>query len=163
MAVLPKLVAAYNASVHRMIGMSPQDVNSQNEHELWDSQQIDKVKKQKLLHIGDHVRISKAKGVFAKGYENSWSEEIFTITHVIRHRKPVVMYKLQDYDEEPIEGVFYAEEVQKVDKPETWQIEKVLQTKRDKKTGKILRLIKWKGYKQPTWTDSDVIKNNAAV
>ena len=29
--------------------------------------------------IGDHLRISKYKNIFAKGYKPNWSEEIFVI------------------------------------------------------------------------------------
>ena len=31
--VLPKLIESYNASVHRMIGLAPKDVNKRNEFE----------------------------------------------------------------------------------------------------------------------------------
>ena len=30
--------------------------------------------------VGDHVRISKCKNVFAKGYVQIWSEEVFIIS-----------------------------------------------------------------------------------
>ena len=30
--------------------------------------------------FGDHVRISKSKNIFAKGYSQRWSEEIFIIS-----------------------------------------------------------------------------------
>ena len=29
--------------------------------------------------VGDHVRISKYKNIFAKGYTSNWSEEVFVI------------------------------------------------------------------------------------
>ena len=32
--------------------------------------------------IGDHVRISKYKNIFAKGYVSNWLEEIFIITEI---------------------------------------------------------------------------------
>ena len=32
--------------------------------------------------VGDHVRISKYKNTFAKGYVTNWSEEVFMITKV---------------------------------------------------------------------------------
>ena len=31
------------------------------------------------LKVGDHVRISKYKNIFAKGYTPSWSEKVFVI------------------------------------------------------------------------------------
>ena len=32
--------------------------------------------------VGDHVRISKYKNIFAKGYTPNWSEEVFVIKKV---------------------------------------------------------------------------------
>ena len=55
--------------------MNPVDVN--------DNTYIDFVKernyKDPQFQIGDHVRISKYKNIFAKGYTPNWSEEIFVI------------------------------------------------------------------------------------
>ena len=34
------------------------------------------------LKVGDHVRISKYKNIFAKGYTLNWSEEVFVIKKV---------------------------------------------------------------------------------
>ena len=69
--VLPKLVNGYNTSVHRSIGMAPRDVNKRNEFQLWNKQADadSKIKLQghKLLHVGDYVRVSRTKQIFAKG------------------------------------------------------------------------------------------------
>ena len=32
--------------------------------------------------VGDHVRISKYKNIFAKGYKPNWSEEVFVISKI---------------------------------------------------------------------------------
>ena len=50
--------------------------------------------------IGDHVCISKVRGVFTKGYEPNWSEEVFTIVQQKKVQPP--MYKLKDYNNEII-------------------------------------------------------------
>ena len=34
------------------------------------------------FNVGDHVRISKYKNIFAKGYMSNWSDDIFVITKV---------------------------------------------------------------------------------
>ena len=34
------------------------------------------------LKFGDHVRISKYKNIFAKGYAFNWSEEVFVISKI---------------------------------------------------------------------------------
>ena len=39
-------------------------------------------KKDPKFKIGDHVRISKYKNIFSKGYTSNWSEEIFIINKV---------------------------------------------------------------------------------
>ena len=36
----------------------------------------------KRFKIGDHVRISKYKNVFSKGYTPNWSEEVFVIRKI---------------------------------------------------------------------------------
>ena len=35
--------------------------------------------------VGDHVRISKYKNIFPKGYVPNWSEEVFLINKVKKH------------------------------------------------------------------------------
>ena len=64
--------------------------------------------------LGDEVRVSKSRRTFKKGYLPSWTQDIFTVIKMIPSVPPV--YRLQDYIEDEIEGVFYAEELQKVHK-----------------------------------------------
>ena len=37
------------------------------------------IKKNPKFKVGGHIRISKYKNIFAKGYAPNWSEEIFVI------------------------------------------------------------------------------------
>ena len=85
----------------------------------------------------DHVRISKFKNIFAKGYTPNWSEEIF----VVKKIKNTVLwtYNISDLNDEEILGSFYEKELQKTDQKE-FRIEKVIKKKGDK------LLVKWKGY-----------------
>jgi hypothetical protein len=53
-------------------------------------------------HVGDLVRVSRAKGTFEKGYEANWSEEIFRIHRVLEWRNPRV-YELSDLEGEVID------------------------------------------------------------
>ena len=39
-------------------------------------------KKDPKFKIGDHVRVSKYKNIFAKGYTPNWSEEVFVINKI---------------------------------------------------------------------------------
>ena len=61
---------------------------------------------------GDHVRISKFKNVFAKGYTLNWSEEIF-IVKKIKNAVPWT-YIINDLNGEEIVGSSYEKEFQKV-------------------------------------------------
>ena len=55
--------------------------------------------------VGDHVRISKYKNIFAKGYIPNWSQEIF----VIKEIKNTVSwtYVINDLNDEEVSGTFY--------------------------------------------------------
>ena len=85
--------------------------------------------------VGDHVRISKYKNIFAKGYTSNWSEEVF----VIRKAKNTVpwTYVINDLNGDEIIGTFYAKKLQKTNQQE-FRIEKVINKKGDKLH------VKWK-------------------
>ena len=75
---LNDIVNKYNNAYHITIKLKPVDVKS--------STYIDSSKeindKNPKFKIGDTVRISKYKNVFAKGYTPNWSEEVFVIQSV---------------------------------------------------------------------------------
>ena len=66
--------------------------------------------------VGDHVRISKYKNIFAKGYAPNWSEEIF----VIKKAKNTVpwIYAFNDLNSEKIIGIFYEKELKTTNQQE---------------------------------------------
>ena len=76
--ILKGTVNEYNNTQHRTIKMKAVDVK--------DSTYIDSIKdvndKDSTFKVGDHVRISKQKNVFAKGYTPNWSQEDFVIKKV---------------------------------------------------------------------------------
>ena len=95
--------------------------------------------------LGDQVRISKSRRTFKKGYLPSSTQEIFTVTKIIPRELPV--YRLRDYADDEIEGVFYAEELQKVHKSDDIykiDLEKILAEK--KENGKVKMLLRWLGH-----------------
>ena len=61
--------------------------------------------------VGDHVRISKFKNNFAKGYTPNWSEEVFVIKEV-KNTIPWT-YVINDLNGDEIIGTFYEKELQK--------------------------------------------------
>ena len=69
---LDDIVNEYNNTYHRTIKMKPIDVKD-NTYINTGKEVNDKDPK---LPVGDHVRISKSKNIFAKGYTPNWSGEI---------------------------------------------------------------------------------------
>ena len=72
---LDDIVNKYNNTYHSTIKMKPVDVKSNTY--IDSSKEISN--KNPKFKIGDIVRISNNKNVFAKGYTPNWSEEIFVI------------------------------------------------------------------------------------
>ena len=53
--------------------MKPTDVTS----DVYAEYNEDSNEKDRKFKVGDHARISKYKNIFAKGYTQNWSEEVF--------------------------------------------------------------------------------------
>ena len=147
---LQDFVYAYNHRVHRSIKRRPVDVNASNVAEVRAVLYKDKKTKMRnrLLRykpkfdVGDTVRISKLKGLFEKGYEANWSEEIFTVMK--RYNWNIPVYRLKDSNNEPLRGTFYDFELQKVTSPEYYTLEEILRTRT--KNGIKEHYVKWRGY-----------------
>ena len=67
--------------------------------------------KEPKFKIGDTVRISKYKNIFAKGYTPNWSEEVSVIKRVKNTKQWT--YVTGDLNGEEIVGTFYENELQK--------------------------------------------------
>ena len=76
--VLDDIVNKYNNTVHRTIKTKPIDVTD----DYYAEYNEDFNKKDPKFKVGDHVRISKYKNIFAKGYTRNWSEEVLVIKNV---------------------------------------------------------------------------------
>ena len=76
--VLDDFVKNYYNTFHRTIGIKSIDVKSDSYAE----QNVDFHEKDPEFKVGDHVRISKYKNIFAKGYTPNWSEENFVISKI---------------------------------------------------------------------------------
>ena len=75
--VLDDIVRNYNNSSQNT-KMKPIDVTSDSYAEYIEDSNKNKPK----FKVGDHVRISKYKNIFATGYTENWSEEVFIITNI---------------------------------------------------------------------------------
>ena len=141
--MLDGLVDSYNAGYHRTLKRSPIEVDKTNEDEL--RELLNRTRESKVpkkpMKIGDIVRISKAKGIFAKGYKFNWSEELFKIKKVLSTNP--ITYHVEDMAGEVVKGCFYNEELLKTKIPHYNKIEKVLREK--VQNGKTYIRVKWKG------------------
>ena len=130
---LNAIVNKYNNTYHATIKMKPIDVK--------DNTYINTNKeinyKDPKFKVGDYVRNSKYKNIFAKGYMPNWSEEVFVVDK-IKNTVPWT-YVINDLNGEEITGTFYENELQKTNQKE-FRIEKVIKRKGDK------LYVKWKGY-----------------
>lgn len=145
--VLPDLLEGYNRSYHSGIKMTPAEVCPENADQVFRNLYGTTPARPKInvkFKRGDLVRISKVRGVFDKKYEQSFTDETFTVTRALRRSPPV--YKLEDYDGEPIEGSFYEAELQKVKMTEdkAFHVEKIL--KRRAVRGEKQVFVKWKNW-----------------
>ena len=138
---LDDIVNKYN-NPYSTIKMKP--VNVKSNTYIDSSKEINN--KNPKFNIGDTVRISKDKNVFAKGYTPNWSKEVFMIKNV----KNTVLwtYVINDFNGEEIIGTFYEKELQKTNQKE-FRVEKVITRKGDK------LYVKWKGYDNSfnSWID----------
>ena len=157
------IVKSYNLRKHRMIGMSPLEAEK-NPHaalvinNLISKQELEIKKKTPDLQVGSHVRISKSKDKFSRGFDEQTQNEIFTIKSISNNkRKP--LYYLTDYDgKEDIQGGFYRFELTPVN-INTFRIEKII--KRRKHKGKNYVLVKWLRYSDQhnQWIEENNLQN----
>ena len=149
---LDDIVNEYNNTYHRKIKMKPIAVKD-NTYINIGKEVTDKDPKFK---VGDHVRISKYKNIFAKGYTPNWSEEIFVIKEV-KNTVPW-RYVINDLNGEEIIETFYEKELHKIDQQE-FRIEKVI-----KKKGNKL-YVKGKGYDNSfnSWIDKKGLSINEST
>ena len=110
--ILDNIVDKYNNTYHNTIKMKPIDVTSNSYAEY----NIDSNAKKPKFEIGDHVRISKYKNIFAKGYDSNWSEEVFVINK-IKNTVPWT-FVINDLNGEQIVGAFYENDLQKTNQKE---------------------------------------------
>ena len=104
---LNAIVNKYINTYHTAIKMKPIDVK--------DNTYINTSKKinckDPKFKVGDYVRISKYKNIFAKGYMPNWSEEVFVVDK-IKNTVPWT-YVINDLNGEKFTGTFYENELQK--------------------------------------------------
>ena len=153
--VLQDLLDSYNNRKHRSIGMAPARVSTLNQGDVWErlygslASLSYAARRRPVFKVGDLVRLSKAKAVFAKGYSRGWTDETFTVHSIVQSRTGAHRYKVRDVSEEHIECSFLREELQ-IAKPAAKQIRKTLRRRAGRKQ------VEFRGYPSTlrTWVDA---------
>ena len=131
--VLDDIINKYHNTIQRTIKIKTINVTSDSHAEYNENSNVIKPK----FKVGDHVRTSKYKNIFVKGYTQNWSEEV-TVVSKIKNTVPMT-YVISDLKGEPITRSFYEKEFQKISQ-ERFRIEKIIKRKSDK------LYVKWTGY-----------------
>ena len=95
------IVNKYNNTVHRTIKTNPIDVMGDYYAEYNENFNREDPK----FKVGDNVRISKYRNIFAKGYTPNWSVQVFVISK-IKNTVPWT-YVISELNGEEITGSFY--------------------------------------------------------
>ena len=152
--VLPKIVQSYNRTWHSGIHSEPINVNKTNEKQLWWQMYWPKEpydpnrKKHEIKYafkIGDRVRTTFLRRPFQREYDTRWTGEIFKITRrFMRQGQPI--YKLADWYNKPVKGIFYQKELQKIEvrDDDMFKVEKVIKYKG--RGNKREALVHWLGW-----------------
>lgn len=145
--ILQDIIDGYNSTKHRSIKMAPNDVNKRNEHIVRQNLYPPIIKEKKHLtakfKVGDSVRVTRKKTTFQRGYEQTHSYEVFTVSEILNTYP--VCYRIRDYKNNNILGSFYSSELQRVDKSDNiWPIQEIVDTRR--RRGQTEYLVKFIGY-----------------
>ena len=102
--VLDDVVNEYSNTKHSIIKIKPIDVGDNNKRVYIDEHN----EKDSSFKVGDRVRLSRYKNIFAKGYTPNWNKEIFIVDKV--NDTVPYTYNLKDLNDEEMIGRFYDKE-----------------------------------------------------
>ena len=176
--VLLQITAGYNKSYHRSIKMSPNDALNTDDITLWNTLYLPPADKKPVVtkvagskkkkknpykyKVGDIVKLSYFKGAFTKEYDEKWTNENFIITSRST-REGLPQYTIKSWDNTPIKGRFYSQELQRIELPDgdnaVYKIESIL--KKRKWKGKTQHFVKWLGWPKSynSWVDAKELKD----
>ncbi|GBN50939.1 hypothetical protein AVEN_114504-1 [Araneus ventricosus] len=119
--------------------MTPVEASKENESLVYHNLFKEKVIRKPKFNRGDTVRTSKYKTTFMRGYDPTFTEEIFTISEILK--TDPITYKIKDLNGKEIKGTYYEKELVKYNKKDdVYKMEKIIKKKGDK------LFVKWLGY-----------------
>ena len=185
-AILDKILKSYNSRPHRMLGNKTPEFAEKNptnayiatkNQEYLDSKKSKKGPRIPKYKIGMRVRVKRLGDAFHRGYgkynfnilvkslsiflknhfmfllDGSFNEEVYKIVGV-KTRLDVPLFKLETLDgQTELAGYYYSHELSRARGEILYRIESVLATRGARS------LVKWVGFKQPTWIPTRDIQN----
>lgn len=107
--IIPKIVSAYNNTEHSSHGFKPNSIKPKDVDEVFHrlfSRLAQTPRPPPKYRIGEKVRIAKNRLTFQKGYEQSFTDDVFRIASYVPGSYPVPSYKLETLDGQPISSSF---------------------------------------------------------
>lgn len=166
--ILPDLVSSYNNSYHRSIKMAPNNVNKENENQVFKNLYGAESVKELLFRDGsdfhrkseikpdDKVRVKlNINPTLHKSHYPLWSDKVYEVSKVTN--KPVAKNYQLNFESEKQRQSFYPKEIQKIDANVVFRIEKVI--KKRKRNGIEELFVKFIDYpsKFNQWIRKDQI------
>lgn len=164
---LQDFVYGYNHAKHKSLKQAPASVTNANQKDVWFQQYVVpmlikpvRVNNSKEIKVGDVVRISHLRRTFDREYDLKWTGEHFIVTDIDKSRR-IYMYKIKDYNDEAIKGLFYAHELNKVriDPNQPYKIENIIKSRgKGKKKEYLVKFLYWPD-KFNTWLPAEQFVN----
>lgn len=165
-SALAAVVESYNHTPHRQLEKTPAQVHALRKPEQimqqfkrlhYKSHEKHRKATSRELNIGDYVRLAgeDRASKFSRGFHIQNTEEIFKIA-AVDHRQYPIGYTLKDLSNQPIQGLFYREELVKVQLPDVFPI--IIKKSRIV-NGRKQFYVSWLGYdaSQDKWIDASDI------
>ena len=126
--------------------MAPDKVTLANSQQVWKFLYSKKNRVRKpTLKVGDRVRLNKNFRQFKKGFLPGWTGEVFVSGSV--RKGTVSTYKIEEWDGTPIQGTFYAQDLQQVSVRDSdiFRIDKIVKSSWSSgKDGQISTTVGWR-------------------
>src|SRR5271157_1591228 len=110
--ILQDVVKSYNESEHSSTGFSPNNIDAKAVNKIREKMSKPMVSSKPKFKIDDHVRLSKNKLTFEKGYETNYTDLIYKIIDVRKSDK-FYIYQVVDLHDDPLRAGFMKKNYQR--------------------------------------------------
>lgn len=107
--IIPRIVETYNNTPHSSHGFKPNSIKAKDVDEVFHrlyAKLAQKPRPTPKFPIGSLVRVAKNRLTFQKGYEQSFSDEVFRVKSLVPGSFPIHSYKLETLDGQPVSSSF---------------------------------------------------------